>query len=459
MKNNNNSMETFSNQSVPSAVLQNVVPAIAAMMLVLIYNLADTFFIGKTDNALMVAAVSLCTPVFLIFTAVGTIFGVGGTSTISRAFGSGDTDKARQASACCLWGSLFSGAALAVLLFLFMDPLLMKIGASRTTFAYAKEYLSIVSLTGPFTTFSNCCANIIRTEGRPGTAMLGQLIGNVLNIVLDPILILGFGWNIAGAAAATALSNAVSAAVYIFYFHFSHSRLNTRLRDFRFRSRAAADVLSIGIPAALGDLLMSFSQIIVNGQMEKYGDMAVAGIGVAMKVTMITGMLCIGFGQGVQPLLGYCTGAGDKARFHKILRFSTVTSLIISTGLTAVCWIFTRQIAGAFLTQKQALNYAVEFARILLTTSFLFGVFYVLCNALQAMGASVSAFITNISRQGLIYIPALFILQHFLGIRGLVWAQPTADILSVILVAVLCRRSVRAIIDHPDNRISVRPSC
>lgn len=175
----------------------------------------------------------------------------------------------------------------------------------------------------------------------------------------------------------------------------------------------------------------------MNSCMTKYGDMAVAGIGVAMKVTMMTGMVCIGLGQGVQPLLGYCVGARDWTRYRKVLRFSLVFALILSLVLTGLCWLFTGPIVQVFLTDQGAFSYGVTFSRILLSTSALFGVFYVLNNALQAMGAATPSLIINLSRQGLIYLPALFLLEAALGINGLVWAQPVADVLSTLLAAAL----------------------
>ena len=165
--------------------------------------------------------------------------------------------------------------------------------------------------------------------------------------------------------------------------------------------------------------------------------MAVAGMGVAMKVVTITGMVCMGLGQGVQPLLGYCVGAKLWERFKKAFRFSMLFSL------TAVCYLFTNQIVSAFLTDAAAYSYAVAFSRILLTTSFLFGVFYVLINTLQAMGVATPALVINLSRQGIVFIPALFILQAAIGINGLIWAQPVADILSIGLAAVLYLRVSR----------------
>ena len=201
--------------------------------------------------------------------------------------------------------------------------------------------------------------------------------------------------------------------------------------------KVCTGVLAIGIPASLGSLLMSVSQIILNSQMAHYGNMAVAGMGVAAKVTMITGMICVGVGQGVQPLIGFCVGARKWERFKKIMNFSVVFALLLSVVMTGICYLFTEQIVHAFLTDQTAFEYGMQFSRILLSTSFLFGLFYVLCNALQAMGAATEALVVNLSRQGIICIPAVFIMQTLLGITGLVWAQPVADVLSLALVAVL----------------------
>ena len=437
------SLEIFENAPVGQAVMKNTVPAMIAMLMVLVYNLADTFFIGQTKDALMVASVSLVTPAFLLFMAVGTVFGIGGTSVISRAMGEGRREYAKKVCAFCMWSCVAVGIVMVIIIFTFMDSILKMLGASADTFEYAREYLSIVTIAGPFVLISNCYANIIRSEGKAGMAMIGQLGGNLLNVILDPVFILGLGWNVAGAAIATAVSNLVSAAYYIGYFKFGNSMLSIRLKDFSLKNNILKSVLAIGIPAALGDVLMSVSNIILNGQMARYGDMAVAGIGVAMKVTMMTGMICIGFGQGVQPLLGYCVGAKNWKRYKESLRFSVIFGLALSTVMTVLCYLFDRQIVSAFLSEPEALSYGIEFSRILLTTSFLFGMFYVLSNALQAMGAATAALIINMSRQGLIYIPAVFILQAAMGMDGLLWAQPVADVLSVVLVVVLYRIALR----------------
>lgn len=440
---NRNVMEIFNKAPVSQAVIKNALPAMMAMLMVLVYNLADTFFIGQTHDALQVAAVSLATPVFLMFMAVGTVFGIGGTSVISRAMGEGRPEYAKKVCAFCMWSCVIVGIIMSVLFFVFMNQILTWVGASPETWELTKTYLNIVICGSPFVLISNCYSNIIRAEGQSGKAMMGQLFGNLLNIILDPILILGFGWNIAGAAIATVIGNIVGAGYYLLYFLRGNSTLSISLKDFTVKDKVCSSVLVIGFPAALGSLLMSVSQIIVNSQMSGYGDMAVAGIGVAMKVVTITGMISMGLGQGVQPLLGYCVGAKLWERFKKVLKFTLYFAFGLSLILTVLCYLFVNQIVGVFLVDAIAFDYAVQFSRILLTTSFLFGVYFVLLNALQAMGAAKSSLIINLSRQGIVYIPALFILKATFGITGLVWAQPIVDLISFALVYFLYFRASR----------------
>ncbi len=433
----NDTVGLFEKAPVPQAVLKNAVPAMAAMLMVLIYNLADTFFIAQTRNDILVAAVSLATPVFLIFMAVGTVFGIGGTSVISRSLGQGRTEHAKKVCSFCMWGCVTVGVVISAAFLLLMEQILELIGASADTWGPARTYLTIVALGGPFVLISSCFSNILRAEGQPNKAMMGQILGNLLNVLLDPVMILGFRWGIAGAAIATVAGNLAGAGYYLLNFLRGRSTLSIHIRDLSFRDGIGAGVLAIGIPASLGSLLMSLSQIIINARMAGYGDMALAGMGVAMKVTMMTGMVCIGFGQGVQPLLGYCVGAGLWERFKKIMGFSILFSLGLSAAMTGLCYLLRGPIIRVFLTEPASFDFALTFTNILLTTSFLFGVFYVLANALQAMGAAAQALVINLSRQGLIYIPALYILQALLGATGLAWAQPVADLLSTVLVAML----------------------
>lgn len=234
---NNKSLEIFENASVWKAVLQNALPAMAAMLMVLVYNLADTFFIGQTHDDLQVAAVSLATPVFLLFMAVGMIFGIGGTSVISRALGEGRKDYAKKVCSFCMWGCAGVGVIMSVLFLIFMNQILTFVGASADTWEYAKIYLVIICFSGPFVLIGNCYSNIVRAEGQSAKAMMGQLIGNLANVILDPIMILVFHWDIAGAAIATVIGNVIGAGYYILYFYKGESTLSISLKDFSLEKR------------------------------------------------------------------------------------------------------------------------------------------------------------------------------------------------------------------------------
>ncbi len=436
-------MTRYVEMPVYRAIMENALPAIAAMIMVLIYNLADTFFIGRTNDPYQVAAISLCSPIFMLCVSLGTIFGIGGTSLISRVLGEGNSRKAKQICSFCFYGGIAGGLLLSAAIFLFSTPLLHLMGAKELSFDYAREYLLIIALSCPFSVVSNSYNNILRSEGRSREAMGGQILGNLVNIILDPIFISGLNMGITGAAVATVIGNVCGAVYYLIYFLRGKSALSIRIRDFSARNGIAAGVFSIGVSAALGSFLMSTSQIVANQQMMQYGDLAVAGYGVAGKINMIVGAVCVGLGQGVQPLIGFCVGSGNRKRFRELVSASLVIALGAGLLMTVAVLVLRKPIVAAFLQEPQASGYAVTFTTILLCTGFLFGVFYVMASILQAMGKGPASLVVNLSRQGLVFLPALFILKSILGINGIVWAQPVADVISVLISAVICFRVTR----------------
>lgn len=430
--------EIFANAPVPKAVISNVIPSIVSMLMVLVYNLADTYFIGQTDNPLMVAGVSIATPAFLLFMAIGMLFGIGGTSKISRLLGQGEKQRAKNTSAFCFWTGLGIGVVSAIFVALFATQICGKIGASEDTIAYSSEYLSIVAIGIPFLIISNSFSNIIRAEGQANVAMLGMIIGNMLNVVLDPIMIMGLHWDVAGAAWATVIGNVFSAGFYIYHLLKRSKLLSINLKDYRAQNGIAMGVFAIGIPASLNSVLMSFSNILVNKQMKDYSDMAVAGLGVAMKVNMIVVMLLIGLGVGIQPLLGYCFGAGNKKRYMEVLKFSTILALSISLVMTIICYFGAGFLVKSMLKDMDAYGYGLEFARTYIYSGPIMGLLFVFINAIQSMGAALPALILNISRQGLVYIPVMFLFKKIFNTpRMLAAAQPVTDYAAVTMAIVL----------------------
>ena len=431
-------IDIFENAPVPKAVLSNIIPSIISMIMVLLYNLADTFFIGKTRNAYMVAAVSVATPVFLLFMAVGMLFGIGGTSMISRMLGEGEEKKAKQTSAFCFWTGLTIGIVAMVAIWLMVEPICHLVGASEDTIEYASQYLNIVAAGIPFLIISNAFSNIIRSEGRAKTAMTGMIVGNMINIVLDPIMILGLGWNVAGAAAATVISNVFSAVFYLIHLLSKRSMLSIHPKDYRARNRIATGVMAIGIPASLNSILMSVSNILINNVMIQFGDMAVAGLGVAMKVNMIVVMLLLGLGAGIQPLLGYCFGARNRKRYVAVLKFSLGLAICLSLCMTVICYAGAGTLVKAFLDNEDAFEYGMAFSRIYILSGPVLGILFVMANAIQSTGAAVPSLILSISRQGILYMPILFVFSHiFDSARMIAMAQPVTDYLSVTLAVIL----------------------
>ena len=430
--------QIFRDAPVPKAVISNIIPSIISMIMVLVYNLADTFFIGQTKNAYMVAAVSVATPVFLFFMAVGMLFGIGGTSLISRMLGEGRREDAKKTSSFCFWSGLGIGILAMILIWIGVAPICRMVGASDDTIGYAVEYLRVVSIGIPFLIVSNSFSNIIRAEGNAQIAMLGMVIGNIINIVLDPVMILYFKWNVAGAAIATVLGNIFSAVFYVAHVISKKSILSVRLKDYTVRNHIATGVFAIGVPASLNSILMSVSNILINNVMAEYGDMAVAGLGVAMKVNMIAVMLLIGLGVGIQPLLGYCFGARNKKRYMDVLRFSLILAFGISIVMTAICYLGAGPLVSAFLEDPSAYEYGMEFARIYIYSGPVIGILFVMVNAIQSTGAALQSLILSISRQGIVYIPILFLFRAiFDSARLIALAQPVTDYLATLLACVL----------------------
>lgn len=451
MNNNEKSIAIFRDAPVPKAVFSNIIPSVISMIMVLFYNLADTIFIGQTEDALMVTAVSLATPVFLLFMAIGMLFGIGGTSFISRRLGEGDYQTAKRTSSFCFWGGISIGILSLIGILLFAEPVARAVGASDDSLEYTKQYLTIVAFGIPFLILSNAFSNIIRAEGHPKTAMTGMIIGNLVNIILDPIMILGFGWNVAGAAIATVLGNVVSAAFYIIHLCSSRSMLSVKLKHFTIARKISMGVFAIGIPAALNSILMSTSNIVINKVMADYGDMAVAGLGVAMKVNTITVMLLIGIGTGVQPLLGFCFGARLRKRYLSILKFTLIVASITSIVMTVVCYTFAGPLVRFILKEPEAYAYGFEFSRVYILSGPVIGLLFVMINAIQSTGATIPSLILSLSRQGIIYYPMLFIFTHFFNTAKMAaMTQPVTDYLAATLAVILFIYTFRRL--FPKNR-------
>ncbi len=442
--------QVFENYKVPKAVATMAVPSMLGMLINIVYNLADTFFVGQTGDSNQVAAVSVSMPLFLMFLSVGNLFGVGGCAFISRSLGEGKQDRVKKISSFCIYTSIAVGIIIGVIYLFLKEPLLYLVGASENTIGYAVDYLKWVALGSPFVVISITVCNLVRGEGAAKTSMLGMVLGQIVNIVLDPIFILsngdklfgfnmpfGFGLGVAGAAIATVIGNICSVIFFLIYFLRGKSILSITPARYTFKDGVAKGVISVGLPASLNNLLMSISNIIVNIVLVSYGDNAVAAMGVAMKANMLVVMLQIGLGQGVQPLIGYCYGAKNYQRMKHCMRFSMVCNVVIGTVMTLFYVVFKENVISMFIDDAQVVELGVKMLVALMSPGPIIGIMFVLNFAFQGMGKGIQTLILSAGRQGLVYIPLLFILNATVGLDGIVWTQATADFACVVMSLVM----------------------
>lgn len=439
----NNNRKLFEDAPVGKAVAVMAVPTMISMLVVVIYNMADTFFIGQTGDPMQVAAVSLATPVFMVFMALGNLFGIGGSSAISRALGERKPDRARNISSFCCYGSLGLGIFMALVFLTGMNGILKLIGASENTVGYARNYLSYIAFGGPFIMFGTAFGNILRGEGASKESMIGNMIGTVTNIVLDPVMILVFRWGVAGVAIATVIGNMAASAYYLQYFLRKKSSLSIRFKDFRMGDRIAVSVASIGIPASLNNILMSCANIVLNHVLAGYGDTPVAAMGVAMKANMLVVLLQIGLCAGIQPLIGYNYGAGNKKRLMKVFWFTGACAVVMGTLLTVFMVIAREGIIQAFINDEAVIDYGIQMVIALQISGPIIGILFLCINVLQGMGKALPSLILTICRQGLIFIPLVFLLNGLFGLEGVIYAQPGADFVSIVLASLICMGILR----------------
>lgn len=434
----NKNQELFEKAPVSKAVAVMAIPTMISMLVVVIYNMADTFFIGQTNDPMKVAAVSLATPIFMVFMALGNLFGIGGSSAISRALGEHKPEKAKHISAFCCYGSLGVGIFMAVVSILGMELILKLIGASENTIDYARDYLFFIALGAPFIMFGTAFGNILRGEGAARESMIGNLIGTIVNIVLDPIMILVLGWGVVGAAVATVIGNMAASLFYLGYFLRKRSSLSINIHDFKLGENIPFSVASIGIPASLNNILMSCANMVLNQMLASYGDTPVAAMGVATKVNMLVVLLQIGLCAGIQPLIGYNYGARNKKRLMQVFRFSGLCAVVMGTVLTLLMVVARQSIIRMFINDADVVKYGIQMIIALQLSGPVIGIMFLCINTIQGMGKALPSLILTICRQGLVFIPLILVLNGMFGLDGVIYAQPAADYISIVLSVVIC---------------------
>lgn len=430
----------FASYPIPKAVAALALPCVLSNIVNVIYNMADTYFVSLMEDTNATAAVSITMPVFLFFVAFGNIFGVGGSAYISRSLGAGKRERVKQISSFCVFSSIGAGVLLLSLILIFINPLVSGLGASAGAVSeYSRDYLKYIALGGPLIVTSITASNLIRGEGAAKESMIGMMIGTVTNIILDPVMILIFDMGVGGAAIATVIGNLASVVYYAFYLIRGNSILSCNPKRFYAGNRIASNVIPIGVPAAINNILMSLSNIILNNLMKDYGEAAVAALGIAMKVNMLIVFVQMGMGMGIQPLIGYSFGAKNIKRLKGTIKFTILCTVIFGTILSVLYFIFTSSIINLFNGENDPLvtEYGVKILRALIITGPFIGIMFAFNFAFQGMGKPVPSLVLSLGRQGLIFLPVVIIMNRIFAFDGIIYAQPAADLICVVLSAIM----------------------
>lgn len=417
------------------------IPSIIACLVNSVYNIVDQIFIGQGVGYLGNAATTVAFPVMTIIMAFATLVGSGGGAFAAIKLGEGKNDTAGKTLNTLFSASLILGIVIAALSLLFLEPMLRLFGATDSIMPYAKEYTSIVLLGVPFSILGVTLSNMARTDGNPRLSMYGILIGAVLNTVLDPIYIFIFDWGVKGAAIATITSQIISAVILTHYFA-KRGRMRLRRKDMKPSPRILRQVCALGSSSGISQLVACIMQVVMNNTLVHYGnqssvggDVALSAMGIVMKLTMILGSVCIGFGIGSQPILGFNFGARNFRRIRKTYSLA----VLIATVSISVGWLVCQTVPELILQlfgggNEQFMEFSVKCMRVYLFGIFCAGFQIVSTNYFQATGQPVKASLLSSLRQLLLLIPLLLILPIFFGLDGILFAGPAADIGSAVIV-------------------------
>ena len=435
------SKRIFEELPVAAALRTMVTPTIISQIIVLIYNMADTFYVGRTNNPYMVAATSLVLPVFNITLCLAGISGVGGGALVSRLLGSGQEQEARRVGTFSLYLALVIAAAFSALTALFLQPLLLALGAGENTLTFARQYtLCVIILGGIPTVMSNVISNLVRSVGYSRQAGFGITMGGVLNIALDPLfmfVLLPRGYEVLGAGIATCLSNCIACGYFLVVLvRMGKGAIITfQPQVGRASRKSVAEVFAVGIPSAVSTFLFDLDYVIIDKLMVSYHDLALAAIGIVLKVERLPLNVGVGICQGMMPLVAYNFAARNHKRMNDTIKLSLGLGLVIAAVSIGLYELFARQLIGVFIDDAQTVAMATSFLRVrVLATPLMFMSFFTV-HLFQAFGQGDKALFLGVMRWLAFNIPMLYLLNALFGMYGIVWGQVIADGINVVLSA------------------------
>lgn len=445
--------ELFERMPIPKAVMNLAVPTVISSLVMVIYNLADTYFVGMINDPVQNAAVTLAAPVLLAFNAVNNLFGVGSSSMMSRALGQKDYDKVYKSSAFGFYCALICGLLFSLLYTVFHTPLLSMLGANAETAGATGEYLKWTVTCGAAPAILNVVmAYLVRAEGASLHASIGTMSGCLLNIVLDPIFIMPWGLNMgaAGAGLATFLSNC-AACIYFFVLLFvkrGRTYVCINPKQFGFGRAIVVGVCAVGIPASIQNLLNVTGMTVLNNFTSAFGSDAVAAMGIAQKINMVPLQVALGIAQGIMPLVSYNYASGNRRRMKDTILFTVKLSLSFLVVITLGYYLCAGTLISLFMKNEAIIAYGSRFLRGLCLTLPFLCMDFIAVSVFQACGMGKKSLIFAILRKIVLEIPALVVLNHFFPLYGLAYAQPLAEVILAIAAVLVLKRMFSSLQDR-----------
>lgn len=427
----------FEEKNIQKAILTLGLPAMLGQLATLIYNLVDTYFVSLTDSPAQIAAVTLSTPILLIIMSISSVCGMGGSSVVARLLGEKRTDTARSSLTFCFWAMTLAGGVVTAFGLLFVSPISVIAGADADNLAYTCDYLHWIFLGVPFIILSNGLVHLFRSTGLIKEATISVVLGNGINIILDWLFIVRLGMGTAGAALATSIGF-LCATVYDLFCMLCASK-NAELYSIspKLMSQAkaqAVNIVKIGIPGALITILLSVSNIVLNNTIGSHGSDAVAAYGIAYKIDMFPILLTVGFSQGVAPMIGYCYGAGQREKMHRLVKQTMLDDVIFGLLFTAAFLLCSKPLVSVFLREAALIEQSALFLRIMGLSAGMLGVINTVTAYYQALGKAANSLLITLLRNIILFIPCVILLDTLVGLNGAIAAQPVVE----TVLAVIC---------------------
>ena len=452
----NKKMALLGSAPIPKALLALGIPTMIGMLINALYNLVDTYFVGGLGTDQM-GAVTVAFPLGQIVVGLGLLFGNGAAAYLSRLLGRGDKDTANKVASTAIYSGVSIGAIVILFSIIFLEPILKQAGAIESVIPYAVTYSRIYIVFSIFNVFNVTMNNIVSSEGAAKTAMCALMAGAVLNVILDPVFIYALNLGVAGAAIATAISQIISTLVYLCYILRKKSVFNFSIKECCFAKEIMSEILKIGIPTLIFQLLTSLSIGMINSAAKEYGGSALAAMGPVTKIMSMGTLIVFGFLKGFQPIAGFSYGAKKFDRLREAIRTVVLWSTIFCVIFGFVAAVFSTQIVSLFTKEDAEM---VRIGSIALRgngLSFvLFGFYTVYSFLFLVMGKAAEGCVLGACRQGICFVPVILILPLVLGLSGVLYAQPIADVISAIVTALMAVRLHREL-RTAENHISTLP--